>query len=106
MASRSQWVGRIPATLERVTVRLRPQRKPTGRPIDAGKDLTMAQRLENLENHLETRLRHLEAMLEGLQDAVHRGTVRNEREINELQRKAEPAEIRKALDQDARHRGI
>ena len=66
----------------------------------------MAQRLENLENHLENRLRHLEAMVEGLQDAVHRGTVRNEREINELQRKAEPAEIRKALDQDARERGI
>jgi hypothetical protein len=45
-------------------------------------------------------------MVEGLQDSVHRESVRQGREIDELQRKAEPAEIRRALGQDAREHGI
>jgi uncharacterized coiled-coil protein SlyX len=72
-------------------------------PTDAGpQDTAVAERLENLEK----RLRHLEAMIEGLQDAVHRESVRQAREIDRLQRKAEPAEIRRALGQDAREHGI
>jgi hypothetical protein len=55
---------------------------------------------------LEKRVEHLEAMVEGLQDAVHRESVRQERAIDQLQRKAEPAEIRRALGQDAREHGI
>jgi hypothetical protein len=55
---------------------------------------------------LEKRLEHLEAMVEGLQDAVYRESTRQGREIEELQKKAEPAEIRRALGQDAREHGI
>ena len=55
---------------------------------------------------LEKRLEHLEAMVEGLQDAVHRESIRQEREIDELRRKAEPAEIRRALGKDALEHGI
>jgi uncharacterized coiled-coil protein SlyX len=55
---------------------------------------------------LEKRLEHLEAMIEGLQDAVHRESVRVGREIDDLHRKSEPAEIRRALGRDAREHGI
>jgi predicted RNase H-like nuclease (RuvC/YqgF family) len=62
----------------------------------------LAQRLEAVER----RLQHLEAMLEGLQDAVHRESVRQGREIDQLQKKAQPGEIRRALSEDARDHGI
>jgi hypothetical protein len=55
---------------------------------------------------LERRVGHLETLIEGLQDSVHRETVRHEREIRELQRKTEPAELSRALSRDARERGI
>jgi len=90
-------------TLERVVVQLRPRREPTGAPTDgARQDATVVQRLESLEK----RLAHLEAMIEGLQDAVHRESVRQAREIDQLQRNAEPSEIRRALGRDAREYGI
>ena len=86
-----------------VAGQLRLRREPTSVPTDAGQtDLTVTRRLENLEQ----RLAHLEAMIEGLQDAMHRESVRQEREIDELQRKAEPAEMRRALGRDAREHGI
>ena len=55
---------------------------------------------------LETRIAHLEAALEGLQDAVHRDAVRQDERIAELQRKMQPAEIARALSSDARERGL
>jgi uncharacterized coiled-coil protein SlyX len=79
----TQWARRLPAVLGR-------------------RDRTVEQRLENVEQ----RLGHLEAMIEGLQDAVHRQSVRQEREINQLRKGAEPAQIRRALGRDARERGI
>ena len=65
-------------------------------------DPTVAQRLKSIEN----RLQHLEAMLEGLQDAVHRESVRQGKQIDQLEKKAQPAEMRRALGQDAREHGI
>jgi hypothetical protein len=55
---------------------------------------------------VEKRLQHLEAMVEGLQDSVHREAVRHEEQIGELQKSTEPGTIRRALDKDARERGI
>ncbi len=55
---------------------------------------------------IERRLRHLETLLEGLQDSVHRESVRREKEIQELKKKTEPAQLSRALSQDARKRGI
>jgi hypothetical protein len=45
-------------------------------------------------------------MIEGLQDAVHRESVRQGREIDQLQRDAEPSAIRRALSEDAREHGL
>jgi hypothetical protein len=61
-----------------------------------------AKRLEEVEK----RLAHLESMIEGLQDAVHRESVRQEKKIEQLQSDAEPSAIRRALEQDAREHGI
>jgi hypothetical protein len=55
---------------------------------------------------LEQRIRHLETLIEGLQDSVHRESVRRENEIHELQKKTEPDELSRALSRDARRRGI
>jgi hypothetical protein len=55
---------------------------------------------------LEARVAHLEAALEGLQDAVHRDSVRHDERITALQRKVQPAEIARALSSDARDRGL
>ena len=95
-----QWARRLPRRLERVVDQLRRGGEKTSAG-GAGRYQDRA-RLEILEKRLE----HLEAMVEGLQDAVHRESIRQEREIDELQRKAEPAEIRRALGKDAREHGI
>ena len=57
-------------------------------------------------NDLRARLEHLEAVVEGLQDAVHRESVRHDELIGALQRKTEPEEIARALSDDARRRGL
>jgi len=60
---------------------------------------------ERIEN-LEQRLRHLETMVEGLQDAVHREITRTNDQIDRLRKRTEPAELSRALSEDARHRGL
>jgi hypothetical protein len=55
---------------------------------------------------LEERLAHLEALVEGLQDAVYRDSVRHEERMSELERKTEPESVAKALSDDARRRGL
>jgi hypothetical protein len=55
---------------------------------------------------LEERLDRLEALLEGLQDAVHRESVREEGRIGALEKRTEPSEMSRALNRDARERGL
>jgi hypothetical protein len=55
---------------------------------------------------LEQRVTHLEAMIEGLQDAVHRDSRRTHEELDDLRRRTEPSEISRALSRDARERGL
>jgi hypothetical protein len=55
---------------------------------------------------LEERVQHLEAMVEGLQDAVHRDAVRHDERMAELERKTEPEALARALSDDARRRGL
>jgi uncharacterized coiled-coil protein SlyX len=55
---------------------------------------------------LETRIKHLEQVLEGLQDSVHRESERHTKLIAELQAQIQPGTIRAALAQDARDRGL
>jgi hypothetical protein len=55
---------------------------------------------------LEARVAHLEAELEGLQDAVHRGAVLEEENLGELRRRTEPRQMARDLSRDARRRGL
>ncbi|MGH2945923.1 MAG: hypothetical protein ACRDPC_06620 [Solirubrobacteraceae bacterium] len=55
---------------------------------------------------LEERLEHLEALVEGLQDAIHRDSIRHEERMAELEHRMEPEALAKALSDDARRRGL
>jgi hypothetical protein len=55
---------------------------------------------------LERRIDALEAMVEGLQDSVDRQTRRQDDRITELGRRLEPAQLARAISDDARRRGL
>jgi hypothetical protein len=55
---------------------------------------------------LESRLNHLESLVEGLQDAVHRDSTRHEREIRDLEHKTAPAEISRSLAEHDREQRL
>jgi hypothetical protein len=55
---------------------------------------------------LEARIQHLEQLVQGLQDSVHRESSRNAKRIAELEARMEPAALGRALSDDARARGL
>jgi hypothetical protein len=55
---------------------------------------------------LEARVEHLEAELEGLQDAVYRRAVAEDEQIDELRRRTAPEQLARDLSEDARRRGL
>jgi hypothetical protein len=55
---------------------------------------------------LEVRVAHLEGMVQGLQDSVHRESMRQGKRIADLEARLEPGALAIALEQDARERGL
>jgi uncharacterized coiled-coil protein SlyX len=55
---------------------------------------------------LEARVAHLEQLVEGLQDSVHRESGRHEKLISELQAQIQPGAMGAALADDARRRAL
>ena len=55
---------------------------------------------------LEARVTHLEQLVQGLQDSVHRDVVRQDKRIAALEAQVEPAALSRALRKDARERGL
>ncbi len=55
---------------------------------------------------LEARVAHLERLVEGLQDSVHRESERHAKLITDLQAQIEPGAMSAALAEDARNRGL
>jgi uncharacterized coiled-coil protein SlyX len=55
---------------------------------------------------LESRLDHLESLVEGLQDAVHRDSARHEREIRDLGEKTDPGRMSRSLAEHNREHGL
>jgi hypothetical protein len=55
---------------------------------------------------LETRVAHVEQLLEGLQDSVHRESERHAKLIAELQQQVRPEAMGAALAKDSRSRGL
>jgi hypothetical protein len=74
-----------------------PRERPTS---DAGDP--HADRLQALE----ARVAHLEQLLEGLQDSVHRESERHAKLIAELQTQVRPGAMGAALAEDTRSRGL
>ena len=55
---------------------------------------------------LQVRVEHLEAELEGLQDAVYRQALSQGQQISDLRDRTQPAQIARDLSEDARRRGV
>jgi hypothetical protein len=55
---------------------------------------------------LQARVEHLEQLVEGLQDSMHREAERQGKRIAELETRTEPAALSVALSKDARERGL
>jgi hypothetical protein len=90
--------------IARIRLMRRPMATPDragGRPAtDAGEPQPEALRA------LETRVAHLESLLQGLQDSVHRESKRHSELIAELQNQVDPVAMRASLAEDARNRGL
>ena len=89
LIARIRLIRRPPATPDR----------PGGRP---GTDADDPERIRSLE----ARVAHLESLLQGFQDSVHRESKRHSELIAELQNQMEPGAIRASLAEDARNRGL
>ena len=55
---------------------------------------------------LEARIAHLEQVVQGLQDSVHRESTRLGKRIGELEARIQPAALGRAMSEDARQRGL
>ena len=55
---------------------------------------------------LEVRIMHLEQVVQGLQDSVHRESTRLGKRIGELEARIQPAALGRAMSEDARQRGL
>jgi hypothetical protein len=82
-------------------MRLRRQRRASRQHPTSGAD-----RAEPELAELRQRLEHLETEFEGLQDAVHRESVRQHKQIDDLIKSTQPAAVARALSDDARRRGV
>ena len=55
---------------------------------------------------MQARLAHLEQLVQGLQDSVHRSSERQDKRISDVESRLDPAALAAALSKDARERGI
>jgi hypothetical protein len=92
--------GEVKAIVER----LRELR--SSRPLAPSREPPSEVRPESRVEVLEHRIEHLEAALEGLQDAFDRQNVLQDERVAELRRRTEPVEMARALSEDARRRGV
>jgi uncharacterized coiled-coil protein SlyX len=92
-------------------------KKPTRAPADravpardsengAPRDVEQDRRLERRLERAEARIEHLEATVEGLQDALYRQARREDDSRDEMLRRTEPERIARELSDDARRRGL
>jgi hypothetical protein len=55
---------------------------------------------------IRARLAHLEQLVQGLQDSVHRSSERHDKRMSDIENRLDPAALAAALSKDARERGI
>jgi hypothetical protein len=90
---------------EQLIARIRQIRRVANTAEDAAK--VSADAPEQDQVHLlEARIEHLEALVQGLQDSVHRESSRQAKRITELEARIQPAALGRAFSDDARARGL
>jgi hypothetical protein len=90
---------------EGLLARIRQMRRAAAAPVRPSNAPPVGPKLDEL-SALETRIAHLEQLVEGLQDSVHRESERQDKEIAELAARIQPAAMNAALSKDARDRGL
>ena len=87
---------------EALIARIRQVRRPVTVRSKGDVDDSQGERVRSLE----ARVAHLEQLVEGLQDSVHRESGRHAKLIADLQAQVEPGAMSAALADDARSRGL
>jgi hypothetical protein len=90
------------ARLSRLLDRVIQQRRRSLDQAESSEDRGRHDRLAALEE----RVVYLERLVEGLQDSVHRAAVRQQREMDALREKTEPAQLARALGRYSQQRGL
>lgn len=90
---------------ERLVTRIR-QLRQTGRTSEGQQASDTSDPDRARVVRLEERMAHLEQLLEGLQDSVHRESERQGKRIGELEARIEPGALGEAMSKDARERGL
>jgi hypothetical protein len=90
---------------ERLIARVRQLRRVFTDADERAKPAKSAPGQEELRR-LEARITHLEQLVEGLQDAVHRESTRLGKRVADLEVRTQPAALGRALSEDARERGL
>jgi BMFP domain-containing protein YqiC len=92
---------------ERLIARIREIRRVSRTADDATDPRVVDPERDHLRA-LEARVEHLEALVQGLQDSVHRESSRHATRIAELEARIQPGALGKALrlSHDARARGL
>ncbi len=90
---------------ERLVTRLR-QIRQSGRTNDAPPASDAGDPDRAQVSVLEQRIAHLEQLLEGLQDSVHRESERQGKRLADLEARIEPGALVEAMSKDARERGL
>ena len=90
---------------EGLLARIRQVRRPGPGGDGSDQRSTVATRDDRMPQ-LEARIAHLERLVEGLQDSVHRESERHETLIADLQAQIQPSAMGAALAEDARSRGL
>jgi hypothetical protein len=82
--------------------RAAPEAEPASRSAPDSADRELSDQVADLR----TRIAHLESLVQGLQDSVHRGFERHDKQVSDIERRLDPAALAAALSQDARERGL
>jgi len=90
---------------EGLIARIRQVRRLATAPDTSARQLTVKPPDDRVQE-LETRIAHLEQLVEGLQNSVHRESQRHGKLIAELQAQIQPGAMGSALAEDARSRGL
>jgi hypothetical protein len=85
--------------------RIRQVRRAAATAAEPGKPAPYVSEPDHLRA-LEARVEHLESLVQGLKDSVHREFSRHAKLIAELEARTQPAVLGKALSDDARERGL